>query len=747
MWAHGPKGDIEPMAEPVLYWFQLVRDKAGARFEPHRIDNASGVGVQVTAADLNGDGRPEILTVSKLGAFLFSNKGEKTDSKRATVFPGKNWVERDASALGMDAAKLDAFISNVGGDGCIIKDGYLVKSWGNTASHKWWASASKPVLSTLLMLAVQEQKLSGVDALVKNVGWELSEKDSTMTFRHLANMVSGYSCGEAPGAAWGYNDFGIQLYAKSLEKVFKQSLEEAFKQRMTALEFQDGEFFGFREGLSIVASPRDFARVGWLWLNRGHWNDQQVLSEKLFTACVQPGVPADLPRTRIKASDYLGVGTYGGGTDQNRNGPGVYGFNFWFNERMAGGERVWPAAPADTYQANGMWNRDTVTMFPSLGMVVAVRGSKAGKFEPGKADGEYNQNMKLLVDAARPMAFPGKDWEAASPESQGVDSAKLQDAANLLEKTVGKDGVHELMVIRNGRLIWQGDDIDKIHGVWSLTKSFTSTALGLLIDDGKCTIDTKAKDILPSMAAAYPDATLRHFATMTSGYRALGDEPQGSYLHGPSVTPYAPNPEPLFKPPGSHFAYWDSAMNQFANVITHIAGEPMEELFQRRIAEPIGMNRAKWDWGDWGKVEGIVVNGGSGNKSGPMRISARETARFGLLFLNRGQWNGQRLISEKWVDEATRVQVPATLPMGYEAKKSEGPGEYGYNWWINGVKSDGQLKYPGATKRTYCGAGHNNNRCFVIPEWNMVIVRLGLDGSAKDKVWSDFLAKVGEALK
>lgn len=70
-WAHGTDGDVEPNAPPVLYWFQLQRDQAGAHFVPHLIDDASGVGTQIVTVDLNGDGTPDILTVSKLGAFVF----------------------------------------------------------------------------------------------------------------------------------------------------------------------------------------------------------------------------------------------------------------------------------------------------------------------------------------------------------------------------------------------------------------------------------------------------------------------------------------------------------------------------------------------------------------------------------------------------------------------------------------------------------------------------------------------------
>jgi hypothetical protein len=70
---------------------------------------------------------------------------------------------------------------------------------------------------------------------------------------------------------------------------------------------------------------------------------------------------------------------------------------------------------------------------------------------------------------------------------------------------------------------------------------------------------------------------------------------------------------------------------------------------------------------------------------------------------------------------------------------------YGLNWWVNGTKPDSQRKFPGAPENLFFASGHNNNRCFVIPEWNMVIVRLGLDGRAKDEVWNGFLKQVGAA--
>ena len=346
--------------------------------------------------------------------------------------------------------------------------------------------------------------------------------------------------------------------------------------------------------------------------------------------------------------------------------------------------------------------------------------------------------------------FPGAAWEQAAPASQGIDAAKLATAVEYLRANSGHDGVTELVIVRNGYLIWHGGNIDHVHGVWSLTKSFTSTVLGLLIDDGLVSLDTPARNYVPELAAVYPDLTFRHFTTMTSGYRAVGDEPKGTYLHGPSSTPLLPGPEPLFAPPGSHYAYWDSAMNEFGLVLTRILGEPMEGFLRHRIAEPIGMSADGWRWGVLAEVDGLAVNGGSGNAGKHVMISARELARFGLLFLNRGSWNGRQLISADWVDAATSTQVPPDTPLGQPESGIDGRGVYGFNWWCNGLRADGTRKWPGTPDGTFSASGFNNNDLFVIPEWDMVVVRLGLDqqtdGEITDATYGAFLALVGEAI-
>ena len=128
-------------------------------------------------------------------------------------------------------------------------------------------------------------------------------------------------------------------------------------------------------------------------------------------------------------------------------------------------------------------------------------------------------------------------------------------------------------------------------------------------------------------------------------------------------------------------------------------------------------------------------------------------ARFGYLFLNRGNWNGKQLISAEWVDTATSVQVQPSVPDALPTSTRQGSGVYGYHWWPNGTRPDGTRRWSEAPFGTYGRSGHNNNDLFVLPAWNMVIVRLGLDERKSsggfpisNDIYSEFFKRLGASI-
>lgn len=320
------------------------------------------------------------------------------------VFPGAEWQFKQPHELGLDAARLDAVAAALGGRGCAIKCGYVVKAWGPQAQKGDWASSAKPVLSTLLMFAVHEGRAAGFDQRLVDFGWELAPKDRTMTLRHLANMMSGYARPESPGQAWAYNDYAIQLYQKTLfDRIFRAAPEEVFHdpRRFGALQLEDG--FDFRpSNRRMRASVRDFARVAWFWLNRGTWNGKQLLPRSYFDTNMKPQVPGDLPLSReAKTDDYLQIGTYGGESNHFSDaGPGTYGFNWWFNDAGPQDRQAltWPDAPRDTFMAIGRGGNCSA-MMTELQFVVVAADADWGQIEPGRADSQLNHRLKLIAAA------------------------------------------------------------------------------------------------------------------------------------------------------------------------------------------------------------------------------------------------------------------------------------------------------------------------------------------------------------
>lgn len=157
----------------------------------------------------------------------------------------------------------------------------------------------------------------------------------------------------------------------------------------------------------MSASVRDFARVAWFWLRRGNWNGTQVLPRSYFDDNMRPQTPKELPLSSdAETNDYLQIGSFGGESNHfTKSGPGVYGFNWWFNG--TGGQHpdslTWPDAPKDAFMSIGHGGNNSVVM-PSLNLVVVALDADWGSLEPGRAESKLNQRLKLIARAGAPAA-------------------------------------------------------------------------------------------------------------------------------------------------------------------------------------------------------------------------------------------------------------------------------------------------------------------------------------------------------
>ena len=204
------------------------------------------------------------------------------------------------------------------------------------------------------------------------------------------------------------------------------------------------------------------------------------------------------------------------------------------------------------------------------------------------------------------MAFPGTRWHEARPGSLGMDADKFKIATNYLaQELITTGGVNELLIIRRGYVVAKGIDTGRMHNVWSVGKTFTSTVLALLIDDGKCTLATPCSEYEPLLKDHYSGVKLVHFATMTSGYDAVGFNAR--HAHGDGRGDWGPDPyspdTPLF-PPGTKFCYHDEAMFMLGRVLTRIAAETMHSILKRRITDEIGMG--EWGWPTKGRSKAWI---------------------------------------------------------------------------------------------------------------------------------------------
>jgi CubicO group peptidase (beta-lactamase class C family) len=364
-------------------------------------------------------------------------------------------------------------------------------------------------------------------------------------------------------------------------------------------------------------------------------------------------------------------------------------------------------------------------------------------FPPAETSKDWLAVVRRLPETApATMLFPAENWLDATPEEVGVHPNGLHHALNYWHVHSGTNGVDEVVMVRRGVVFHRGAEAGRAHNVWSVTKSFTSTALGLLVADSAASLGTRAMDLEPALSELYPDVTLRDFTTMTSGYDAAGRNRWGAASQDWSATPYVPG-QPL-SAPGTKFAYWDEAQMMFGRLLTRAAKRDLLDLLGERVFRQIGLSVA--DWTTEGEVDGLPIRNGCTG----LQLNALNLARFGHLFLNEGRWAGRQIIASEWVHAATRAQVSSNLPVAdTDRRDAVGSGVYGFNWWVNGRGADGTRLLPDAPPGTYYAAGLNHNLCVVIPEWDMVIVRMGVDGNPPEghaPVLNTFLRRLGMAV-
>jgi CubicO group peptidase (beta-lactamase class C family) len=343
--------------------------------------------------------------------------------RQGSVYPDAAWRTCKPDQVALSPAKLNALRRLVGGRGCVVRHGWLAYHWGGPAKSADIASAAKPILTTLLILAVQEKRLRGVDDRVADFEPRLKAlnggKDQDITWRHLASQTSGYGLTEPPGKAYAYNDYALALYYDVLtRKVFRSEGTRLLKTRLAdALQFQDRytfEAFGPKDRPGRLAvSVRDWARFGLLMLRGGKWKDKQIVRPNLLKLMLSSPVAADTPLTAGRDVAMLpGQRSLGGGKNITRVGPGYYSFNWWLNGKNRQGKRLYVDAPPDTYVACGHGGMRMLWVIPSLDLVIAWNEAQVEDHDasPGNPHTKCNRAARLIREAV--LDRPAKKRQA-----------------------------------------------------------------------------------------------------------------------------------------------------------------------------------------------------------------------------------------------------------------------------------------------------------------------------------------------
>jgi len=311
----------------------------------------------------------------------------------------------------------------------------------------------------------------------------------------------------------------------------------------------------------------------------------------------------------------------------------------------------------------------------------------------------------------------------STPEEQGISSSAILSFVEGAEQKV--DAVHSVMIVRHGHVVaegwWSPYAPDEPHVLFSLSKSFTSTAVGLAISEGKLSLDDTLVKLFPEEAPANPSKNLsqmriRDLLRMSSGQRAedIRDFPFTGNVD--LVRTFLEYPVPDI--PGTHFVYNTPATYILSAAVQKVTGQKVRDYLQSRLFDPLGIAPPRWDE----SARGVSL-GGFG-----LRLRTEEIARFGQLYLQRGQWNGKQVVPADWVEEATSRQTAN----GSDPTSDWNQG-YGYQFWR-------------CRHGFYRGDGAFGQFCIVMPQYDAVVAITSGTGdmqSVMNLVWDRIVPALG----
>ncbi len=300
--------------------------------------------------------------------------------------------------------------------------------------------------------------------------------------------------------------------------------------------------------------------------------------------------------------------------------------------------------------------------------------------------------LALVAFLASPCPAAGLPRD--TPEAQGVSSREVLDFVESADRTI--DSLHSFMLVRHGHVVaegwWAPYSAEAPHSLYSLSKSFTSTAVGLAVAEGKLSLDDEVVKLFPADAPTSPDQRLqamriRDLLRMVTGHQT---EPPRS-KDEPWVKAFLAHPVP-FKP-GTHFLYNTQATYMLSAAVQKATGQTVLDYLTPRLFQPLDIRSPTWETSPQG-----ISAGGFG-----LSVRTEDIAKFGQLYLQKGRWQGKRLLPAAWVAEATARQTS-----NGSNPQSDWDQGYGYQFWR-------------CRHGAYRGDGAFGQYCIVLPEQDTVI--------------------------